>query len=70
MLYFSSRASLIREAQCVGHCQQVETVVGLRFYVSRAYDDEFPRSALDQLGYHSKVHGKAFGRDYGVAVLS
>ncbi len=36
----------------------------------RVWDREFPASALDQLGYRSRVHGKAFGRDYGVAVLT
>ena len=36
----------------------------------RVWDREFPASALDQLGYRSWVHGKAFGHDYGVAVLT
>ena len=36
----------------------------------RVWDHEFPESTLDQLGYRSRVHGKAFGRDYGVAVLT
>ena len=36
----------------------------------RVWEDEFPRQTLDEIGYHSRVHGKAFPRDYGVAVLS
>ncbi|MDE0105374.1 MAG: hypothetical protein OXN89_23605 [Bryobacterales bacterium] len=36
----------------------------------RVWAHEFPESTLDQLGYRSRVHGKAFGRDYGVAVLT
>ena len=36
----------------------------------RVWDHEFPESTLDRLGYRSRIHGKAFGRDYGVAVLS